>query len=138
MGKILMKIAAVLSVMAVTALSSGTAAYGKGAKADTDGHELVALWKEYGRLQDEDRPDKEEEVLERIISQAERRHLPWDFYDAWREYRDAVLSRDWKRREAVDSSLMESVRKFDEPVVTYAVACNVLYVMIQLNYMKRT
>ena len=134
----LMKIAAVLSVMAVTALSSGTAAYGKGAKADTDGHELVSLWKEYGRLQDEDRPDKEEEVLERIISQAERRHLPWDFYDAWREYRDAVLSRDWKRREAVDSALMESVRKFDEPVVTYAVACNVLYADTDLAVIKES
>ena len=127
MRKIFSKPVAVLSALTVLFLSSGRISYGKGARTDSEGHVLVSLWKEYDRLQGEDRPDREADVLEKIIFQAERRHLPWDFYDAWREYRDAVLSRDWKRREAVDSALVESVRKFDEPVVTYAVSTGVLY-----------
>ena len=127
MRKIFLKPVAVLSALTVLFLSSGRISYGKEARTDSEGHVLVSLWKEYDRLQGEDRPDREADVLEKIIFQAERRHLPWDFYDAWREYRDAVLSRDWKRREAVDSALVESVRKFDEPVVTYAVSTGVLY-----------
>ena len=93
----------------------------KTAGTDGRGNELVSLWKEYRKMQEEDRPDREEAVLEKIIAKAEDRHVAWDFYEAWKEYRNSVLSRDWKRRETVDSSLAESVRQFGEPVVTFAV-----------------
>ena len=127
MEKIFMKLAVTLSLFAVVSLSSSLASYGKGTRTDSDGHELVSLWKDYRRLQDEDRPDKEMEVLEKIMLQSEKRHIPWDFYDAWKKYRDAVLSRDWKQREAVDSAMAAAVRRFDEPVVSYA-ACQDLAV----------
>ena len=112
-----MKIAAVLSVMAATALSSGTAAYGKGAKADTDGHELVSLWKEYGRLQDEDRPDKEEEVLEKAAGHLEGSSLPSGgenthaVISAHRGLPSAALFTDLDQLEAGDHFL---IRVLDE------------------------
>lgn len=121
MEKVFMKFAVTLSLLAAVSLSS-PASYGKGTRTDSDGHELVSLWKDYRQLQEEDRPDKEVEVLEKIMAQSEKRHIPWDFYDAWKKYRDAVLSRDWKQKEALDSAMVAAVRRFDEPVVSYA-AC---------------
>ena len=121
MEKVFMKLAVSLSFLAAVSLSS-PASYGKGTRTDSDGHELVSLWKDYRQLQEEDRPDKEVEVLEKIMAQSEKRHIPWDFYDAWKKYRDAVLSRDWKQKEALDSAMVAAVRRFDEPVVSYA-AC---------------
>ena len=122
MEKVFMKLAVSLSFLAAVSLSSSGASYGKGTRTDSDGHELVSLWKDYRQLQDADRPDKEVEVLEKIMAQSEKRHIPWDFYDAWKKYRDAVLSRDWKQKEALDSAMAAAVRRFDEPVVSYA-AC---------------
>lgn len=99
--------------------SSASASARKTQKEDGRGHVLVSLWKKYESVKDSDLPDRETAVLEDIISTAEKKHLPWDFYDAWREYRDVVVSRDWKQRSPVDSAMAESVRRFDEPVVTY-------------------
>ena len=112
---------AALSAAAVLAISAplDSAAAEKARKTDDRGHVLVSGWKEYGKMKEADLPDKEAAVLEEIISTAEKKHIPWDFYDAWREYRDVVVSRDWKQRASVDSAMAESVRRFDEPVVTY-------------------
>jgi hypothetical protein len=120
MEKVFMKLAVTLSLLAAVSLSSSGASYGKGTRTDSDGHELVSLWKDYRQLQDEDRPDKEVEVLEKIMAQSEKRHIPWDFYDAWKKYRDAVLSRDWKQKEALDSAMAAAIAEFDEPVMTFA------------------
>lgn len=112
---------AALSAAAVLAISAplDSAAAERSGKTDDRGHVLVSGWKEYGKMKEADLPDKEAAALQKIISTAGRKHLPWDFYDAWREYRDVVVSRDWKQRASVDSAMAESVRRFDEPVVTY-------------------
>ena len=98
--------------------SSASASARKTQREDGRGHVLVSLWKKYESVKDSDLPDRETAVLEDIISTAEKKHLPWDFYDAWREYRNVVVSRDWKQRASVDSAMAESVSDFDEPVVS--------------------
>lgn len=113
-------IAAVLCAAVALAVSAAPSPSGKDrGKTDGQGHELIALWKEYGSLKEQDRPDRETAVLQDIISQARKRRLPWDFYDGWRKYRDTELSRNWKMRGQLDSSMTASIMEFDEPVVTY-------------------
>lgn len=123
MGKVFYNVLAAAMLSAATLMSmpvSGAEALsGKSRERDSEGHELVRLWKEFRLAEEDDRPDLEAEMLGRIISQAERRHLPWDFYDGWRHYEDISLSKDWKRRAELDSAMSVAVAGFDEPVVTY-------------------
>ena len=115
--------AAVLAAAALmpVPLSGAEAALRGDSGTDEEGHVLVPLWKEFRQAENDDRPDREAELLEKIISQARRRHLPWDFYDGWQRYIDVSVSKDWKRHAALDSAMNRAVEDFGEPVVTYTV-----------------
>ena len=87
-------------------------------EADT-GHVLRDRWAEYEKARKADRPQKEADILLDIRSEAMRRHLPADFYDAGSAYVATVQRRNWKLRDSVRAEFAEQVRQFGEPVVTY-------------------
>lgn len=117
---IISTVAAVLGISAIATISMGAGSQYGPARENQDGHELVSLWKAYEKVRDTDRPDKEKDMLRRIISSAEKKHLPWDFYDAWQQYRNVVTASDWKQRQAADSAMAAAIKDFDEPIVTWS------------------
>ena len=86
---------------------------------DKDGHVLTALWKQYEEAHKADRPQKEAEILTKIKTEAQKQRLPADFYDAATKYTEAVIRRDWKKRDETRANLEKEVKAFDEPMVTY-------------------
>ena len=84
-----------------------------------DGHELTALWKQYEEAAKADRPQKEADILAEIKTEARKRNLPVDFYDAATTYVEAVQRRNWKKRDELRTQLKEEVKAFDHPMVTY-------------------
>ena len=88
--------------------------------SDTDtGHVLKDRWAEYEKARKADRPLKEADILLDIRSEAMRRHLPADFYDAGSAYIASVQRRNWKLRDSVRTEFAALVRQFGEPIVTY-------------------
>ena len=86
---------------------------------DQDGHELAALWKQYESARKADRPQTEAEILSKIKTEAGKRHLAVDFYDAAVLYVETVQRRDWKKREELRTNLRKEVEAFADPMVTY-------------------
>ena len=89
------------------------------AQTDKDGHVLTALWKQYEEASRADRPVKEAEILTKIKTEAQTRHLPVDFYDAATKHVEAVQRRDWKKRLELREQLEKEVKAFNHPMVTY-------------------
>ena len=87
---------------------------------DKDGHELTELWSDWNAAIQQDRPKREAEILAEIRSQAEKKRLAWDFYDASRKYVEVVSSRNWKLRDSLENEFGKDVGKFDEPIVSFA------------------
>ena len=87
---------------------------------DTEnGHKLTGLWKEYEKVSKADLPQKEAAVLARIKEEAQRKHLPADFYDAATAYVNCVRRRDWKQRDALLEALAQEMEAFNDPLVTF-------------------
>ena len=86
---------------------------------DQDGHVLTALWKQYDAAAKADRPVTEAEILVQIKAEAQKQHLPVDFYDAATKYVETVQRRDWKKREELRTNLRLEVEAFAHPLVTY-------------------
>ena len=86
---------------------------------DKDGHALTALWKQYEEASKADRPQKEAEILEKIKTEAQKQHLPADFYDAATKYVDVVQRRDWKKVSEARANLKKEVLDFNDPLVTF-------------------
>ena len=84
-----------------------------------DGHELTQLWLQYEQAHSEDRPQKEAELLSKIKTEAARRKLPVDFYDAATQYVYTVQRRDWKKRPELLQGLKADVARFDSPLITF-------------------
>ena len=84
-----------------------------------DGHELTQLWLQYEEAHNADRPQKEAEILSKIKTEAARRKLPVDFYDAATQYVYTVQRRDWKKRPELLQGLKAEVARFDSPLVTF-------------------
>ena len=105
MKRILTTLAAVLSAVTLFAQS--------------DGHILTDLWKQYDKAKKADLPKQEANLLKQIKEQAAAKRLPVDFYDAATEYVNTVLRRDWKQRATLNADLEKEVKAFDDPVVTF-------------------
>ena len=86
---------------------------------DKDGHVLTALWKQYEEASKADRPQKEAEILEKIKTEAQKQHLPADFYDAATTYVEVVRRRDWKKANEARENLKKEVQAFGDPLVTF-------------------
>ena len=84
-----------------------------------DGHELTQLWLQYEQAHHADRPQKEAEILSKIKTEAARRKLPADFYDAATQYVYTVQRRDWKKRPELLQGLKADVDRFNFPLVTF-------------------
>ena len=84
-----------------------------------DGHELTQLWLQYEEVRKADRPVKEAEILSKIKTEAARRKLPADFYDAVTQYVYTVQRRDWKKRPELLQGLKADVARMDFPLVTF-------------------
>ena len=89
------------------------------AQTDQDGHVLTALWKQYEEAVKADRPQKEADLLAKIKTEAQQRHLPVDFYDAATKYVETVRRRDWKKVSEARENLKKEVGDFNHPLVTY-------------------
>lgn len=89
------------------------------AKADSDGHVLDALWKQYQAAYNSDQPQKEQEILTKIKEEAGKQRLAWDYYDAVTRYEDVGVRINWKMRESLHEATKEAIAEFNEPVVTY-------------------
>lgn len=109
---VLTALAAVVSLLIAPMMNANPA-------PDKDGHELVALWKQYESARKADRPQTEAEILSKIKAEAGKRHLAVDFYDAAVLYVETVQRRDWKKREELRTNLRKEVEAFADPMVTY-------------------
>ncbi len=87
--------------------------------ADSDGHVLVSLWKSYKAALREDKPLKQAEVLDTIVSEAKTERLHYDFYDAATKRVYVRSSRDWKLRQSLQNSLALEIKDYGEPVVSF-------------------
>ena len=87
--------------------------------ATDNGHSLGQLWSKYEQAHKADLPQKEAAILLQIRSEAASKRLPADFYDAATLYVQAVVSRDWKQRTAMQQELEAQVKAFDYPLVTF-------------------
>ncbi|MBR1795398.1 MAG: hypothetical protein IJ755_08920 [Bacteroidales bacterium] len=105
-------LAAVVSLLIAPMMNANPA-------ADPDGHVLTALLKKYDAAVKADRPQTEAEILAQIKTQAQKQHLPADFYDAATKYVETVQRRDWKKREELRTNLRKEVEDFAEPMVTF-------------------
>ena len=88
-------------------------------KTDDKGHVLVSLWKEYEAVRSADRPQKEADVLDRIMQQALGRGLTWDYYDAAVKWYASVTSRNWKLQDKSRTRIMDDASELSDPVVDY-------------------
>ncbi|MCQ2134400.1 MAG: MG2 domain-containing protein [Bacteroidales bacterium] len=86
---------------------------------DQRGHVLVKDWEKFSEAQAKDRPQLQEEILSGIIAQAKAKHLAWDFYDAWDQYRSVKVRRNWKESDPVLKAFGEDVEAFGDPLVTF-------------------
>lgn len=84
-----------------------------------DGLVLKNLWKEYRRAREWDLPAKSEKILGDIKSEANSKHLVYDYYKAVNEYVDVVSSVNWKLRDSLDSKRVEELKAFGEPLLLY-------------------
>ena len=89
------------------------------AKADSEGHVLDALWKQYEAAYNADQPKKEQEILEKIRAEAVKQRLAWDFYDAVDKYYTAGVRVNWKLRDSLYTWMGKEVEAYAEPVVSY-------------------
>lgn len=118
-----------LSVLAVAAFAAVLAVYSyaknddkEKQKTDKDGHVLISLWKEYDKADKADLPQKEEQILDDIIMEAKSGGYVLDFYDGCRKWYDAVVSRDWKRRDEAGRRVADDAADFDNALVSYRLA----------------
>ena len=109
------------AAIAFLAVSLDASMKGRPEKSKTDGrgHELVSLWKEVDRADEADRPQAVISALEKIIDEAGRKGLAWDFCDAWKQYYGTSVMRNWKLQESLDKEMRQAAEKFGEPVVEY-------------------
>ena len=98
---------------------AGTGLFPAGAMNDKNPHELTQLWDQYESARKSDRPQKQLEILAQIKEEAQRQHLPVDFYDAATQYVQVTGQRNWKQREEASQNLAKEVAAFDEPIVTF-------------------
>ena len=84
-----------------------------------DGLVLKNLWKEYRRTREKDLPAKSGKILEDIKSEANSKHLVYDYYKAVNEYVDVVASVNWKLRDSLESKRVEELKAFGEPLLLY-------------------
>jgi len=89
------------------------------AQSSTENHQLTALWRQYEEARDDDRPQKEAELLQTIKREAQSRKLAADFFDAATLYVQTVERRDWKQRDSLRSQLEREVRAYNQPLVTF-------------------
>ncbi len=89
-------------------------------KTDNRGHVLAEQWKAFSDAVTQDRPKTQAAALEEIIAKSKEQRLPWDFFEGWEHYIDAVSARDWKQRGTLQGKYAEDVKAFDEPIVTFS------------------
>ncbi|MBQ1913106.1 MAG: hypothetical protein II171_06060, partial [Bacteroidales bacterium] len=98
---------------------AGTGLFPAAAMTDNNPHVLTQLWAQYESARKADRPQKQLEILAQIKEEAQRQHLPVDFYDAASQYVQVTGQRNWKQREEATQNLAKEVAAFDEPIVTF-------------------
>ena len=86
---------------------------------DSDGHTLVALWKNYYKAEKADRPQDQAKALEAIKEEAASKHLAWDFYDAAQRFVSVKSSINWKDRSALTAAMEKELDEFGEPVAVF-------------------
>lgn len=86
---------------------------------DDYGHSLVSMWNDYYAAQKADRPKKMTEILSQIKTEAVKRSLAWDFYDAGRKYVESSGLRNWKQKDSLFGNFGKEIAKFDNPLVTF-------------------
>lgn len=80
---------------------------------------LTALWKSYEEASEADRPKKQLEILGKIISESEKKKLPWDFYNACLLRENVRTSINWKDREDARRQCREAVEGYGLPVMQF-------------------
>ena len=117
----MVKLAAIVAAFFVCL---GNASGAQAPEKDKSGHQLVALWKEYYAAKDADRPQTQLAVLTKIKAQAKEKSLAWDFWDAARTYTDVAISRNWKLRDSVNTTLRTEAMAFPDAVVPFTYLLN--------------
>lgn len=84
-----------------------------------DGDTLKALWEKWENARKADKPQTEAQILTQILEEAETSRRSVDFYNAAKEYVDAVARHNWKQRESAQEEMSQRVRRFAEPIVTF-------------------
>ncbi len=89
------------------------------ARADSEGHVLDGLWKQYESARKSDLPVDQQEILRKIKDQASKERLSWDFYDALIELESVGTRINWKQRDSLRTWVEQEIESYNEPVVTF-------------------
>lgn len=95
------------------------AAIAPSARADSQGHVLDGLWKQYESARKSDLPVKQQEILRKIKDQASKERLSWDFYDAVKKLESVGGQINWKDRDSLRKLVGKEIATYNEPVVTF-------------------
>ncbi len=112
----------IFAIMFTTSFFGGEEpAGGSSRRTDDEGHALVSLWKDYSAAEDADRPQLQQEILEKIMTGSMERKLYWDYCDAVTKWYDVVTDRNWKLRDSCRTRVEREVAEMDCPILTYSV-----------------
>lgn len=89
------------------------------AKADSQGHVLDGLWKQYESAGKSDLPVDQQQILRKIKDQASKERLSWDFYDALTNLESVGTRINWKKSDSLRTWVEKEIENYNEPVVTF-------------------
>ncbi len=107
--------------MITTFFANEEPAGGASRKTDSEGHVLVSLWKDYSEAENADRPQLQQEILEKIMNQSKTQKLYWDYSCASTQWYSVTRSRNWKLQDSCRTRVMDDVAALDYPILTYTV-----------------
>jgi len=114
------KLAIILAVAAVAVAAVLFAVPSRAvSQNDHKGLELTSLWKEFDEACSQDRPRKQLEILEQIVSESSVKKYPWDFYLASRYRVDVRSSINWKERTEARDQFKEAVEAYGLEVMMF-------------------
>lgn len=86
---------------------------------DSEGHILIALWKDYYKAEKADKPQDQLAALDAIKKEAASKHLAWDFYDAASRCVSVRSNVNWKDRSAAQADFSNEITQMGEPVAEF-------------------
>lgn len=114
MGRTFLIVVTVLAAIALFLINRPVVAM-----SDDDNLQLKELWKEYAAVERKDLPQKQLAVLEKIITEAKSRHVPYDYYVACASKAQVRRRINWKDYDDAMAEFRRSVEDYGLPVMQF-------------------